>query len=67
MKKRAIIIIGILILLATITFTSYAYILVNHWNNLIFPTVKIENEDITGKTKQEAQKLMMDHSSFHSR
>jgi vancomycin resistance protein YoaR len=63
MKKKAIIIIGILILLGTVIFTSYAYIGVKHWDNVILPTVKIENEDLTGKTKVEAQKIMMDKYS----
>ena len=63
MKKKAIIIVGILILLGTVIFTSYSYVQVKHWDNLILPTVKIENEDLTGKTKEEAQKLMMDKYS----
>lgn len=63
MKKKAIIIVGILILLGTIIFTSYAYVGVKHWDNLILPTVKIENEDLTGKTKAEALELMMDKYS----
>ncbi|MCB2299952.1 VanW family protein [Clostridium tagluense] len=63
MKKKAIIIVGILILLGTIIFTSYSYIGVKHWDSLILPTVKIENEDLTGKTKKEAQKIMMDKYS----
>jgi len=63
MKKKAIIIIGILILLGTVLFTSYSYFLVKHWDNKILPTVKIENEDLTGKTKEQAQKLMLDKYS----
>lgn len=63
MKKKAIIVIGILILLGTIIFTSYSYVQVKHWDSLILPTVKIENEDLTGMTKEEAQKLMMDKYS----
>ncbi|GCD12921.1 VanW family protein [Clostridium tagluense] len=63
MKKKAIIIVGILILLGTIIFTSYSYVRVKHWDSLILPTVKIENEDLTGKTKKEAQKIMMDKYS----
>ncbi|MBU3127025.1 VanW family protein [Clostridium tagluense] len=63
MKKKAIIIVGILILLGTIIFTSYSYVGVKHWDSLILPTVKIENEDLTGKTKKEAQKIMMDKYS----
>ncbi|MBU3145447.1 VanW family protein [Clostridium sp. CF012] len=63
MKKKAIIIAGILILVGTVMFTSYSYVKVKHWDTLILPTVKIENEDLTGKTKEEAQKLMMDKYS----
>ncbi len=63
MKKKAILITGILILLGTIMFTSYAYVGVKHWDTLILPTVKIENEDLTGKTKEEAQKIMLDKYS----
>ena len=63
MKKKAIIIVGILILLGTVIFTSYSYVKVKHWDSLILPTVKIENEDLTGKTKEEAQKIMMDKYS----
>jgi vancomycin resistance protein YoaR len=63
MNKKAIIIIGILILLGTVIFTSYSYVLVKHWDSLILPTVKVENEDLTGKTKVQAQKLMMDKYS----
>ncbi|MFT5875669.1 MAG: vancomycin resistance protein YoaR [Clostridium sp.] len=60
MKKKAIIILGILVLVGTITFTSYAYVKVNHWDSLILPMVKIEDEDLTGKTKEEAQKIIVD-------
>ena len=63
MKKKAIIILGILVLLGAITFTSYSYVKVKHWDSLILPTVKIENENLTGKTKEEAQKIMMDKYS----
>ncbi|MGH4124975.1 MAG: VanW family protein [Clostridium sp.] len=63
MKKKAIIILGILILLGTVTFTSYSYVGVKHWDSLILPSIKIENEDLTGKTKKEAQKIMMDKYS----
>ena len=63
MKKKTIAIIGILILVGTIIFTSYSYVKVKHWNSLILPTVKIENEDLTGKTKEEAQKIMVDKYS----
>mgnify|MGYP001597813186 CR=1 FL=1 len=63
MKKKVIIIIGILILLGTFTFSSYSYIKVKQWSYLILPGVKIENVDLTGKTKKEAQTIMTDKYS----
>ncbi|WP_291633992.1 VanW family protein [Clostridium sp.] len=63
MRKKAIIILGILVLVGTITFTSYAYVKVKHWDSLILPTVKIEDEDLTGKSKEEAQKIIVDKYS----
>jgi vancomycin resistance protein YoaR len=63
MKKKAIIILGVLALLGTVTFTSYSYVKVKQWGSLILPTVKIENEDLTGKTKEEAQKIIKDKYS----
>lgn len=60
MKKKAIIILGVLILLVTVTFTSYSYVTVKQWDSLILPTVKIEDEDLTGKTKEEAEKIIKD-------
>ncbi|MBU3159894.1 VanW family protein [Clostridium frigoris] len=63
MKKKAIIIIGVLILFSTITFSGYSYIKVKQWDSLILPGVKIENEDLTGKTKKEAQTILNDKYS----
>jgi len=63
MKKKAIIILGVLVLLGTITFTSYSYVKVKQWDSLIFPEVKIGNEDLTGKTKEEAQDIIKDKYS----
>jgi vancomycin resistance protein YoaR len=63
MKKKAIIILGVLILLGAVTFTSYSYIKVKHWESLILPTVKIEDEDLTGKTKEEAQAIIKEKYS----
>ncbi len=37
--------------MGTVTFTSYSYVKVKQWDSLILPKVKIENEDLTGKTK----------------
>ena len=63
MKKKAIMIIGVLILFSTFTFSSYSYIKVKHWDSLILPGVKIENIDLTGKTKKEAQIIINDKYS----
>ena len=63
MKKKAVIILGVLVLLVTVTFTSYSYAKVKQWDSLILPTVKIENEDLTGKTKEEAQNIIKDKYS----
>lgn len=60
MKKKAIIILGFLILLVTVTFTSYSYFKVKQWNSVILPTVKIEDEDLTGKTREEAETIIKD-------
>lgn len=63
MKKKAIIMIGVLVLLGTITFSCYSYVKVKQWDSLILPGVKIENQDLTGKTKMEAQTIMEDKYS----
>ncbi|MBW9170280.1 VanW family protein [Clostridium estertheticum] len=60
MKKKAIIIIGVLILFSTFTFSGYSYIRVKYWDSLILPGVKIGNEDLTGKTRKEAQTIIND-------
>ncbi|MBX4263514.1 VanW family protein [Clostridium estertheticum] len=60
MKKKAIIIIGVLILFSTFTFSGYSYIRVKCWDSLILPGVKIGNEDLTGKTRKEAQTIIND-------
>ncbi|MCJ7691422.1 MAG: VanW family protein, partial [Clostridiaceae bacterium] len=63
MRKKAIIILGVLFLLSTVIFTTYSYVKVKKWDSLILPTVKIENENLTGKTKIEAQKIIKDKYS----
>jgi len=63
MKNKAIIILGVLVLIGIITFSSYSYIKVKQWDSLILPSVKIENEDLTGKTKEEAQAILKDKYS----
>lgn len=58
MRNKATIILGVLVLLSIIIFSSYSYIKVKQWDSLILPSVKIENEDLTGKTKEEAKIIM---------
>lgn len=63
MRKKAIIILGAIFLLGTTIFTTYSYSKVKKWDSLILPSVKIENENLTGKTKAEAQKIIEDKYS----
>lgn len=63
MKKKAIMILGILMLACVVSFANYSYIKVKQWDSLILPKVKIENEDLTGKTKQQAQTILKDKYS----
>ncbi|MGK0464984.1 VanW family protein [Clostridium sp.] len=63
MKKKAIIILGAIFLLGSAIFTTYSYSKVKKWDSLILPSVKIENENLTGKTKAEAQKIIEDKYS----
>lgn len=63
MRKKAIIILVVLILVSTAVFTIYSYAKVKKWDSLILPTVTIENENLTGKTKIEAQKIIEDKYS----
>ena len=63
MKRKAIIVLGVLVLLGAIIFTSYSYFKVKQWDSLILPKVKIENEDLTGKTKEQAKIIMKDKYS----
>lgn len=37
---------------------SYIYFTVKRWNNIIYPNVKVENIDLTGKNKEETIKLL---------
>jgi len=63
MKKKVIIILGVLVLIGITTFGSYSYIKVKQWDSLILPTVKIEDVDLTGKTKLQAQTILKDKYS----
>ncbi|MCY6369731.1 VanW family protein [Clostridium ganghwense] len=48
------------VILAVSVMASYVYFTTQKWNNVIFPNVKVENVDLTGKTKEEAIKLLRD-------
>jgi len=63
MKKKAILIIEILLLFGIIAFSSYSYVKVKQWDSLILPKVKIANEDLTGKNEKEAQIIIKDKYS----
>jgi vancomycin resistance protein YoaR len=39
-------------------FTAYQYNSVKSWSNLIYPGAKIEGEDVSGKTKDQAKKII---------
>lgn len=58
MKKIAIISILLLAILGVTSYMSYVYFTVNEWDNLIYPGVKIEEADLTGKTKEEALNII---------
>lgn len=63
MKKKGIIIIVFLILLGSVGFVSYSYYKVKQWDNLVYPGVKIETMDLSGKTKEQAQKIIKEKYS----
>ncbi|MCY6355819.1 VanW family protein [Clostridium sp. ZS2-4] len=48
------------VLLGISVIGSYGYFTTQKWNNLIFPNVVVENIDLTGKTKEEAIKILSD-------
>ncbi|MFD3155845.1 VanW family protein [Haloimpatiens sp. FM7330] len=45
-------------ILALIGFMSYVYFTVNNYNNLVYPGVKVGSVDLSGKTKNDALKLL---------
>ncbi|MDP4144409.1 MAG: VanW family protein [Bacillota bacterium] len=62
MKKKAVIICVAAALTVVLGVSIPAYITyskVNQWNNLIYPGVKIQNIDVSGKTKAEAKNDIM--------
>lgn len=48
------------VLLAVSIMASYVYFTAKKWETKIYPKVKVEDIDLTGKTKQEATKLLKD-------
>lgn len=59
-KKPKIITIAIIstVIVIISAFMTYQYTVVKKWSNLIYPGVKIQGQDISGKTKDEAKKIM---------
>ncbi|WP_343763016.1 VanW family protein [Clostridium oceanicum] len=52
------IIISLIILFVLSGFGTYQYSKIKHFNNLIYPGVSIEGIDLSGKTKEQARKLV---------
>lgn len=48
------------VLLAVSVIGSYIYFTTKEWDKVIFPNVVVENVDLTGKTKEEAIKILSD-------
>jgi len=62
-KKNAIILSSVCFLIAALAAGGYgykAYSKVKGYDNYIYPTVIVENEDISGKTKEEATRILND-------
>lgn len=64
MKKKNAIILGTVCFIAVVSvvgFFSYRiYSKVKSYDNCIYPGVKIENQDLSGKTQVQAKKILMD-------
>ncbi|GAA0744569.1 VanW family protein [Clostridium oceanicum] len=56
--KMYAIIISLIILFVLSGFGTYQYSKIKHFNNLIYPGVSIEGIDLSGKTKEQARKLV---------
>lgn len=56
--KIAIILFSFITLASVVGFTAYQYSNFKSWSNLIYPGVKIEGEDISGKTQKEAKDII---------
>lgn len=48
------------VLLAVCIIVSYVYFTVNKWEKFVYPQVSVEGVDLSGKTKDEATKLLED-------
>lgn len=46
------------VLIAVSVMGSYVYFATQKWNNVIYPNVVVEDMDLTGKTKEEAIKIL---------
>jgi vancomycin resistance protein YoaR len=57
-KKKAIIIILLLVILGVSGFYGYMHSYTNKWTSLVYPGVKIEEVDISGKTLSEATDMI---------
>jgi vancomycin resistance protein YoaR len=57
-KKKFLILFLFLTILGAASYTSYLYFTVNQWDKLIYPGVKVENADLSGKTKEEALNII---------
>lgn len=53
-----IIIAMVVIVVSAVGFISHQYNTVKQWSNLIYPGVKVESEDLSGKTKDEGKKII---------
>lgn len=66
-QKKAIIVISSIFILSILGFVSaaisYSYSYVKHYNKLIYPGVKVEGIDLSGKNLEEGKKVLQDNFS----
>ncbi len=58
--KIALITLSVAILLILSAFVTYQYNNIKSYNNLIYPGVSVEGIDLSGKTKEEAKKIVQE-------
>lgn len=58
-KKVIIIILCSILVLASAGFLGYIYFSTKNWNNSIYPGIKIQDIDVSGKTKEEAKAIII--------